>query len=479
MKTKFTHIKLRYWPISLFLITFFIIPLSCKKNHGEESQHERVDPQSWMKRSSKFLEKDFISKKYSQSDLQTNVNSNIKEYSLSWKIEWAEPLDRINKDSIQYIYVPMKAYYKLKESELEQPATIINYKRYLLITCTPKDLKYSIAYTFDDDIKEKKDSNLNAKGFSGKIAFKSLENNVGVFSSYQQDKSSPITPMESTSPSTGCYNVYLCSWGVLCNGRGVNILGIIAYGNCTTPSLSEVQNQLYGCTINGPINLNSSEFLRRECAPGSTETTPQPPIPPPSGGTGGDNGGIGAPGGDAPPAAARNLTTVYGFGGQGANSDDGRLSCKSFKFTRVGNGNSQEAGISNLTFVVQLPNGNVVRIFQFRTMYINMGINQANGNIISPGKAAEYAAHAANLAGASLTTKYMGFSTPEQINAILSSQVESDFKELFQICLTREVQGYAAVNYTASNNSIVVSKPVWNGPIVQIFNWLGQAGCEN
>ncbi len=200
-----------------------------------------------------------------------------------------------------------------------------------------------------------------------------------------------------------------------------------------------------------------------------------------SGGGGGGAGGNPPPtggGGTGGEANNPSFAGIYAFGGATGNSDDGRLSCRSFTFKKLSRtANSQEAGIKQLNFVVYLPDGVTVRNFPLRTMYVNIGVSQANGNVISEGKAAEFAAHAANRAGASLTVKYGGLKTVQQIYAIQQSTIDSEFKSLFETCLQQEVQGYAAVTYNQLGSNTVTNTPVWNGDATRAYNWLTQTGC--
>ena len=170
-----------------------------------------------------------------------------------------------------------------------------------------------------------------------------------------------------------------------------------------------------------------------------------------------------------------DYNSVYGFGGTNGVSDEGRLSCKSFSFTKLSaTANSQEAGVRGLAFVVDWVGGKPAKIYNFRTIYVNVGVKQANGTIITSGKAAEIAADAANRAGASLTIKY--FNKKEAL-FLMTSTVEAEFASLMTTILQQDIAGYGSVYFSPVGPRTIVKDAVWNGSFTKIFNALTGQGC--
>lgn len=170
-------------------------------------------------------------------------------------------------------------------------------------------------------------------------------------------------------------------------------------------------------------------------------------------------------------------STTYAF-----VQDVGLLSCKSFLFNKLSSAaNSQEAGVRGLRFVIDVPSGTgprPARIFNFRTMYISIGVTQANGNIITPGKAASIAARAANRAGASMVTKYANPYFANYALTMSPTEVEREFKTFMELFLSDELGGYASISFTPTGKRTVITNAVWNGPLNTMYNWMFDVGCD-
>lgn len=279
--------------ISLLVAFLFFNVFSCKKEKSQEKpKTEEIQLSNTHNNTSlKFVQSlinDFNRRQFTHENLQMNVDSTKGDYKLFWKIKWDVNFEKLRKDSVDYVYIPINAYFT--ERGVKKQAAIINYKKYLVIAITPKKKMYYLAYTFPDEDK----SLPYDSSFSGSIAFKSLDNQKYFRKTYQAGVISNEPTANSTISSTSssaCTDTYLCSWNFTCFNGGsgfVSVLGKVSVGGCVTPTYQEI-NQNSQCPSYSQPFLSSTQLISHVCPPDVPDPNPLPPIPPP----GGSGGGIG------------------------------------------------------------------------------------------------------------------------------------------------------------------------------------------
>jgi hypothetical protein len=173
------------------------------------------------------------------------------------------------------------------------------------------------------------------------------------------------------------------------------------------------------------------------------------------------------------------VTECSGGGGsniiyeQGTNdADDGRLSCKSFKFTQLTT-NMYEAGIRGLQFVIDVV---PPIVHTYRPAYIGFPKTTADGRTFTPEAAAQKTADIMNRVGLAMTIKY--FNNPAALT-VTTASLEIEFKTLVQGFLSAEIGAGATVSFIQSGNNTITRDAVWNSSWDQFWNGLTGSGCQN
>lgn len=162
-----------------------------------------------------------------------------------------------------------------------------------------------------------------------------------------------------------------------------------------------------------------------------------------------------------------------GINPAGFDGSEGPLSCKSFNFKPISSSsNWQEAGVRGLQLVGDwFGQWGGFSVKRFGDVYVGIPQQKENGQTISPGQAATYAAAAANAAGEDLQKKYFGMAR-DVFDRIPASTIALEFRESMQRTLSNLVGAACTVTKYSSSSRTVVNTAVWNG------FWGGGGSCN-
>jgi hypothetical protein len=142
------------------------------------------------------------------------------------------------------------------------------------------------------------------------------------------------------------------------------------------------------------------------------------------------------------------------------SADDGPLSCKSFNFKKV-TSTWQEAGVSGLQLVGDwFGTYGGFSLKKFGDIYVGIPAQKQNGQIISPGEAAEAAADAANSAAKVLQLRYFGMPR-NQFDPIPASSIAADFRLLMESTLKARFGADCKVTKMPSGAKTTLKAAVW------------------
>lgn len=263
---------------------------SCRKHveflSGEDSSIVNYE----LSKSNNAIKKDFDNQNIPLDSLRLDEFSNQKSFIIRWNIEWDSKFEKINRDSIGYIYIPIKAYYRIKSTDKERPLVNINIKKYILITIDEKRRSYDLIHTVPDNGSTSKTSEqrviLIAKNLSTSKRYTYYYENGKGTSRPSRGSGGNRAKTMAVNSGDGCTSTLFCTYNSYCND-GLHVYGIYSYdGYCTYPPSGG------GCS--NWILVESREVDKRcDKDPGF------PPFPPlPGTGPGGTSGGTdpGAPG---------------------------------------------------------------------------------------------------------------------------------------------------------------------------------------
>ena len=141
------------------------------------------------------------------------------------------------------------------------------------------------------------------------------------------------------------------------------------------------------------------------------------------------------------------------------SQDGGQLSVNSFQFTPMTE-NMMEAGISDLKFWVHAPNGTVLRMFEFQTIYVGFPSSTKKGKVYTTNQAAKITTECFQDAAKQLAL-YLEFYSPPQIARMAPRDVSNLFVQMAAENMTDQIHAYSYIGYNRHGRNTIVKRAIW------------------